>query len=209
MVIFSRQGRERSRRKVRKITQKGTSRGEKKVRICAIGSELLISGGVEPGMGLHAGLDALAAEEEAGGVGVIGGVGVVALDPLAAGDAGVAAEGAGVGAAAVFERELVGEPGVFFGFTAALGGLDFMGEVVLLEPLVEGLDFVLGAELDPRAHAGVEEEPGIFEALLDEGIGPGGDLDHFACRHAAGYTARRCKTQRRGGGQNGVFDKTV
>jgi len=57
--------------------------------------KLVVGGCVESGVGLHVVLDALSAEEEACGVGVIGGVGVVAFDPLSTAGGGRAAEGAG------------------------------------------------------------------------------------------------------------------
>ena len=66
-------------------------------------SELLFGGSVEPRVRLHAGLHASAAEEEPGGIGVVGGVGVVTFDPLAAGGVGGAAEGASGGISAVSE----------------------------------------------------------------------------------------------------------
>jgi hypothetical protein len=128
-------------------------------------------------------LDAGAAEEELGRVGVVDGVGVVAFDPLAAGGVFGAAEGAGGGVSAGFEEEVVGELGVFFEFAAALGGEDFVGEVVAFEPVVEGADFLFIAEADPGFVGGIEEESHVFEAFLDEGVGPGGELDGFAGGH--------------------------
>ena len=153
-----------------------------------MGSQLFIRGHIQPRVRLHAGLDAGAAEEEAGGGGVVGGVGVVAFDPLAAGGVGGAAEGAGGVGAAVFKHELVGELGVAFEFAAAFGGEDFVGEVVAFEPLVERLNFGFVAEADPGAVVGIEEEAHIFEAFLNERIGPGGDLDGFPGRHVGGYS---------------------
>lgn len=148
-----------------------------------VGLQLFFGAGVEAGVGFHAGLDAGAAEEEFGGVGVVDGVGVVAFDPLAAGGIFGAAEGAGGGVSAVFEEEVVGEFGVFFEFAAAFGGKDFVGEVVAFEPVVEWADFLFVAEADPGFVVGVEEEVHVLEAFLDEGIGPGGELDGFPCGH--------------------------
>ena len=152
-----------------------------------VGLKLVGSRGVEAGVGLHLGLDAAAAEVEAGGVGIVDGVGVIAFDPLAAGGGGGAAEGAGVGGTAIFEDEHFGEAGVFFEFAAAFGGEDFVGEVIAFEPLVDVLDFVLLAEADPGAELGIEEEAGVLEAFLQEGIGPGGELDGFAGGHGDRY----------------------
>ena len=159
--------------------------------------KLFFGGGVEAGVGLHAGLDTLAAEREAGGAGIVGGVGVIAFDPLAADFFGAAAEGAGVGRAAVFQDELVGEFGMFFEFAPAFGGEDFVGEMVALQPFVDGFDFGLGTEANPGSELVVEEKTHVLEALLDERVGPGGDFDGLARRHAVGITveAGDCKRE--------------
>ena len=51
---------------------------------------------------------------------------------------------------------------------------------MFFQPVVDGLDFLVIAETNPGAELGIEEEAHVFEAFLDEGVGPGGELDGFA-----------------------------
>ena len=158
-------------------------------------SEDVIGGRIEPRVRGHARLGAGPTHVEAFGAGVIDIVGVIAFDPLAAGAVLGAAEGAAGGRAAILKEEFVGEFGEAFGFAAARGTGDFMSEVVAFEPIVDGRNFFFIREANPGAEFLIEEEADVFEAFLDEGIGPGGELDKFAGFHSGKFGGSRDKYQ--------------